>query len=99
MHTYEPTQVAEAKQQGARVLLGGAATTAASGRGRFFQPTIIGDATPAMSVMALENFGPILTIAPVDDDAHAVQVQYSCCLPFSPLPHPNNLLRLSSRWK
>jgi acyl-CoA reductase-like NAD-dependent aldehyde dehydrogenase len=66
-------QVAEAKTMGARLLTGGSSTTI-DGRGRFFLPTIVADCTSQMSIVAEESFGPVLAVASVDDDAHAIRM-------------------------
>ena len=62
--------VEDAREGGARVLAGG-------GRLRelgptFFAPTVLADVNRSMRVMQEETFGPILPIAPFDDDAEAV---------------------------
>jgi acyl-CoA reductase-like NAD-dependent aldehyde dehydrogenase len=66
-------QCAEAKTQGARVLVGGASTTV-NGQGRFFLPTIVADTNANMSIVAEESFGPVLAVQSVDDDAHAIRL-------------------------
>lgn len=66
-------QVAEAAQLGARVLLGGKPTSDATGKGRFFQPTLVADATAQMRVLREESFGPILAVSKVSSDAAAVR--------------------------
>ena len=64
-------QVADARQRGARVLLGGESTQV-SGRGRFFQPTVIADTDHAMDVMMEESFGPIVALSRVTGDEQAL---------------------------
>ncbi len=64
-------RVADAVQQGARVVTGGKAS-AVDGRGRFFQPTLLDGMTPAMRLMREESFGPLLPIASVASDAEAL---------------------------
>ncbi len=64
-------QVAEAREKGARVLCGGGRTQV-GGRGRFFQPTVVADATHDMSLMVEESFGPIVGVAQVKDDEEAL---------------------------
>lgn len=63
-------QVKEAKEKGARVLVGGEASDC----GRFFQPTLVADATHDMGVMTEESFGPIIAVAPVDSDEEALEL-------------------------
>ncbi len=64
-------QVAEARAKGGRVLCGGERAEV-GGRGRFFEPTVIADATHQMSVMVDESFGPIVGVAAVEDDEQAL---------------------------
>jgi acyl-CoA reductase-like NAD-dependent aldehyde dehydrogenase len=63
--------VADAKEHGARIVAGGARASV-DGRGRFFEATLIADATHAMRLMQAEAFGPILPVAPVDSDDEAL---------------------------
>jgi len=66
--------VEEARSKGARVLCGGNAASE-EGRGRFFEPTVIADATHAMrSLMVDEVFGPLVGIAKVQGDDDAVRM-------------------------
>lgn len=67
-------QIDEAQKAGARILAGGKAVKDAAGKGRFFQPTLIADATQAMRVMSEESFGPIVAVQQVKDDAEAVRL-------------------------
>jgi len=67
----------DARQRGARVLCGG-------GRLRelgptFFAPTVLTDVTRDMRIMQEETFGPVLPIAPFDDDAEAVRLANDSC--------------------
>jgi acyl-CoA reductase-like NAD-dependent aldehyde dehydrogenase len=66
-------QVVDAKQKGAELLAGGAATTI-DGKGRFFQPTLLRGVTHDMDVMRVESFGPILPLMAVDSDAQALEL-------------------------
>jgi acyl-CoA reductase-like NAD-dependent aldehyde dehydrogenase len=66
-------QIADAVAKGARVVTGGAARTDL-GAGRFFQPTLIVDATPDMAVMREETFGPVLPIMRVPDAETALRI-------------------------
>ncbi len=63
-------QVADAKQRGARILVGGGPTSH-EGRGRFFAPTVAADTDHAMAIASEESFGPVVAVAKVsgDDDA------------------------------
>jgi succinate-semialdehyde dehydrogenase/glutarate-semialdehyde dehydrogenase len=64
-------QVRESVGAGATVLTGGAAL---EGPGAFFAPTVLGDVTLDMPVMAEETFGPVAAVARVADDDEAVRV-------------------------
>ncbi len=66
-------QVAEAREKGGRVLCGGE-RAAVAGRGRFFLPTVVADATHAMSLMTEESFGPVVGVAAVRDDEEALRL-------------------------
>lgn len=63
--------IANAKSQGARVLQGGQRHALG---GRFFEPTVMVDATPDMAVALEETFGPIAPLFKfeTDDDAIAM---------------------------
>jgi acyl-CoA reductase-like NAD-dependent aldehyde dehydrogenase len=63
--------VEDAASRGARVVTGGK-RTAAAGRGRFFEATLVRDVGPASMLMQKESFGPILPIAPVESDEEAL---------------------------
>jgi betaine-aldehyde dehydrogenase len=61
--------------------LGGGATLRCGGKrpddpaladGFFYEPTIITDCHPEMDIIQQEVFGPVLTVEPFDDEAHAV---------------------------
>ena len=64
--------VADAKRHGARVIAGGASASV-SGRGRFFQATLVADCTHAMKLFQQESFGPIVPVVmAVDSDEDAL---------------------------
>ena len=65
------SQMEDARSQGARILTGGQACTV-DGQGRYFQPTLIADATHSMRVMTEETFGPVLAVASVASEAEAL---------------------------
>jgi acyl-CoA reductase-like NAD-dependent aldehyde dehydrogenase len=68
-------QVDEARAKGGRVLCGGRPVHDASGRGRFFDPALVVDATHAMTgLMVEESFGPIVGVQKVADDDEAVRL-------------------------
>jgi acyl-CoA reductase-like NAD-dependent aldehyde dehydrogenase len=67
-------QIAEARSKGGRVLCGGKATSV-EGKGRFFDPCVVSDATHQMhGLMVEESFGPIVGIARVASDDEAVRL-------------------------
>jgi acyl-CoA reductase-like NAD-dependent aldehyde dehydrogenase len=61
----------DAKSKGAKVVVGGEAC-AVSGKGRFFQATLLRDVPQNAAVMQNESFGPILAVSPVDSDEEAL---------------------------
>ncbi len=63
--------VADAKEKGARVLVGG---HQAPGAGRFFEPTVLVDVDHTMKCMTEETFGPTLPIMKVRDAEEAVRL-------------------------
>jgi acyl-CoA reductase-like NAD-dependent aldehyde dehydrogenase len=63
--------VAAARAAGARVHAGGA-RSARHPRGYFYEPTVIGDVTPAMSLCNEEIFGPVMPIVSFDDVDDAI---------------------------
>jgi lactaldehyde dehydrogenase/glycolaldehyde dehydrogenase len=67
--------VALARREGARVLLGGGRP---EGRyyenGYWFAPTVLGDVTPAMSVMIEETFGPVTPILGIESIEEALEI-------------------------
>ena len=58
------SQVADAKAKGARVTTGGKAHALG---GLFYEPTVLADVTPEMSIYREETFGPVAAIIPFDD--------------------------------
>ncbi len=65
-------QVADALSKGARVLTGGARRTDLPGL--FFQPTVLGGATPDMAVMREETFGPLVPVMRVSGPEEALRL-------------------------
>ncbi len=64
-------QVADARQRGARVVLGG--SRLGDTRGNFFPPTLLTDVPNAADVMQEESFGPLLPVAAVASDQEALE--------------------------
>jgi len=63
------SHIRDAKEKGAKVLVGGHRHTLG---GRFFEPTILTDVTPAMAVAREETFGPVAPLFRFKNDAEAV---------------------------
>ncbi len=63
--------VKDAVEKGARVLTGGKAST---GRGRFYEPTVLVDVDHSMKAMTEETFGPTVPIMKVRDADEAVRL-------------------------
>ena len=61
-------QVADAVAKGARVVCGG---NRIARPGSWFEPTVLVDVDPSMSVMRDETFGPVIGVQRVRDDAEA----------------------------
>ncbi|MBL8830893.1 MAG: aldehyde dehydrogenase family protein [Rhodospirillales bacterium] len=67
--------VDRATARGARVLCGGRRDVdPQSGRGWFFQPTVLDDLAPDDEAVTSEIFGPVLAVQIADDAAHAVEL-------------------------
>ncbi len=64
-------QVQQSIQQGAKVLIGGKAR---EGKGNFYEPTILTNVTPQMSVFTDETFGPVAAIIRARDTEHALEL-------------------------
>ncbi len=65
------TQVRDAVDHGAQVVMGGQKITDTNGQ--FYQPTILMDVTPDMRLMKDETFGPIIPVIPFDNEAEAIE--------------------------
>ena len=66
------SHVEDARERGARVLAGG--TRLRDLGPTFYAPTVLADVDHSMRLMREETFGPVLPIAPFDDDAEAVRL-------------------------
>ncbi len=64
-------QVQQSIQQGARVLIGGKAR---EGKGYFYEPTILTNVTPEMTVFKDETFGPVAAVVHARDAEHAIEL-------------------------
>ncbi len=67
--------VDRARSRGMRVLCGGGRDVdPESGRGWFFQPTVLDDLPPDDEAVTAEIFGPVLAVQVADDAVHAVEL-------------------------
>jgi succinate-semialdehyde dehydrogenase/glutarate-semialdehyde dehydrogenase len=64
-------QVQQSIRQGAKVLIGGKVR---EGQGYFYEPTILTNVTPEMSVFAEETFGPVAAVIHARDSEHAIEL-------------------------
>lgn len=64
-------QVEDAVAAGARLLTGGGYS------GRYFEPTVLADVTPAMRIFDEESFGPVASLVRARDAAHALELANS----------------------
>lgn len=68
-------QVAASVAEGAEVLAGGKRPTdRCSLPGHFYEPTILRPQSPTNSAFQEEIFGPVITVTPFDDEAHALKL-------------------------
>lgn len=58
-------------QKGAKVVVGGSPSRT-QGPGWYYQPTILTDVENTMEIAQEEIFGPVVSVIPYDDDAHAI---------------------------
>ena len=64
-------QVQQSIQQGAKVLIGGKAR---EGKGNFYEPTILTNVNPQMSVFTDETFGPVAAVIRARDTEYALEL-------------------------
>jgi alpha-ketoglutaric semialdehyde dehydrogenase len=63
------------KNEGAKLLTGGnRLTSGAYAKGWFHEPTVFGDVAPNMRIAQEEIFGPVVSVIPVDNFEHAIEV-------------------------
>ncbi|MEM6409079.1 MAG: aldehyde dehydrogenase family protein [Pseudomonadota bacterium] len=60
--------------EGARLVAGGVGRPENLNRGYYCRPTVFADVTPDMEIYKQEIFGPVLSIMPFEDEAHAIQL-------------------------
>ena len=66
--------IARGIEQGARLVSGGIGRPEGFEKGFFVKPTVFADVTPDMDIFKEEIFGPVLSIIPFKDQAHAVEL-------------------------
>jgi aldehyde dehydrogenase (NAD+) len=66
--------IARGIEQGARLVSGGVGRPEGFEKGFFVKPTVFADVTPDMDIFKEEIFGPVLSIIPFKDQAHAVEL-------------------------
>jgi aldehyde dehydrogenase (NAD+) len=60
--------------EGARLVAGGVGRPENMNRGSYIRPTVFADVTPEMSIYREEIFGPVLSMLPFKDEAHAIEI-------------------------
>ncbi|MGB2462287.1 MAG: aldehyde dehydrogenase family protein, partial [Candidatus Puniceispirillaceae bacterium] len=60
--------------EGARIVAGGVGRPEGLNRGWFVKPTVFADATPDMTIMREEIFGPVLAMMPFDTEEEAIEL-------------------------
>jgi aldehyde dehydrogenase (NAD+) len=69
------TYVEIGKNEGAKLLTGGERLdTGAHSKGWFHAPTVFGDCSPRMRIAQEEIFGPVVSVIPIDNLEHAIDV-------------------------
>ncbi|MBM2804769.1 MAG: aldehyde dehydrogenase [Deltaproteobacteria bacterium] len=82
------------KQEGARLLTGGAIHDAgACANGYFFQPTIFAQVKPTMRIAQEEIFGPVLSIIEIESFAEAIDVLNGTAYGLSSSIYTNDVTR------
>lgn len=66
------SQIAAAKKQGAREIVGEKDFANSREGSAYLAPTVLVDVNHAMSVMRDESFGPVIGVMPVESDDHAI---------------------------
>jgi len=65
--------VADAKEKGAKVALGGERANGDNGNGNFYPPTVLLDADDSMLVAKEETFGPVAALLPFDTEEEVIR--------------------------
>src|SRR3984957_4267277 len=61
-------------EEGAKLVIGGAAAPEGLEKGFFVQPTVFSDVTPEMTIAREEIFGPVLVLMPYDTEEEAIEI-------------------------
>lgn len=61
-------------KEGAKLVAGGPGRPENLNRGYYCRPTVFADVTPDMEIYKQEIFGPVLSIMPFEDEAHAIEL-------------------------
>ncbi|MGN5238609.1 aldehyde dehydrogenase family protein [Rhodococcus sp. SJ-3] len=87
--------IAKAKEDGARLVTGGepARLGGELAGGFFLQPTVFADVDPQSDLAQNEVFGPVLSIIPFRDEAHAIEIANSTRYGLSGYVHTKDLKR------
>jgi aldehyde dehydrogenase (NAD+) len=62
------------REEGARLMCGGARPTSTSARGFFFEPTVFADVNPSMRIAQEEIFGPVVSVISCRSLEEAVEI-------------------------
>lgn len=82
-----------AKEQGARLITGGARLAGDCGEGFFLPITILADVDPSSEIARTEVFGPVLTVTPFDTEDEAIALANDSDYGLGAYIHTQNLRR------
>lgn len=69
------SQVEDARDKGARVVIGGERVSVEGlGGANFYAPTVLADVTPEMLISTEETFGPVAAVTPFDDEDEVIRL-------------------------
>ncbi|OYT97705.1 MAG: aldehyde dehydrogenase family protein [Pseudomonas sp. PGPPP3] len=78
-------------QDGAVLVCGGPGRPEGLQKGYYVRPTVFGNVTPQMTIAREEIFGPVLSIMPYDDEAHAIRIANDTVYGLAAYVQSNNL--------
>jgi acyl-CoA reductase-like NAD-dependent aldehyde dehydrogenase len=70
----ERVRLQQGIEEGAKLVIGGAAAPEGLEKGFFVQPTVFSEVTPDMTIAREEIFGPVLSIIPYDTEEEAIEI-------------------------